>query len=188
MRVVAGFNRGMRLKMVPSKLTRPTTDKVKEALFSIIEAYINNAIVLDLYSGSGALGIESVSRGARQAYLVDHARPAIEVIKENVSSTHQEKKFEIIKAPASKALDFFSEQKIRFDLVLLDPPYAKQHMINDILEMKKRDLLNEGAMIACESDLHGYNSLNGNIPDFLELYTKKKYGITYLTIFHMKEN
>ncbi len=182
MRVIAGKNHGLRLKMVPSKLTRPTTEKVKEALFSIIAPYNKPGIVLDLYAGSGSLGIESVSRGYRKAYLVDHARPAIEVIRNNVIATKSPENFEIIKAPASQAIKQFFDNQIRFDLVIFDPPYAKQHIVKDISSLTEYNLLTEHALIVAETDRSGFNSLNGNLPNGYTVLSKKDYGITYLTV------
>ncbi|MFT8812805.1 16S rRNA (guanine(966)-N(2))-methyltransferase RsmD [Oenococcus sp.] len=183
MRVVAGKNRGMRLKMVASKLTRPTTDKVKEALFSIITPYIKAGLVLDLYAGSGALGIEAVSRGYAKAYLVDHARPAIEVIRANAAATKNPQAFEIMKLPASQALTKMAEEGLKFDLLVFDPPYAKQHIANDVVQLQDDGLLAEDALLVAETDEHGFRSLNDNLPTGFTVLAQKNYGMTYLTIF-----
>ncbi len=182
MRVVAGKNKGMRLKMVSSKLTRPTTDKVKEALFSVIAPYTKGDLVLDLYAGSGALGIEAVSRGYQKAYLVDHAGPAIETIKMNVAATKNLDSFVMTKAPASQAIKQFAEQRIVFDLVIFDPPYAKQHIAKDILDLLEHGLLADQALLVAETDEHGFHSVNDNLPAGFSVLAQKNYGITYLTV------
>lgn len=184
MRVVSGDFKKMKLAMVDSKLTRPTTDKVKESLFNILMPYQTDGNVLDLYAGSGSLGIEAVSRGYKMGYLVDNAKPAIDTIKKNIEATHNEDKFEVIKTTSNKALQNFAEQKLIFDLVLLDPPYAKQQIINDMQMMIEDDLLSNDAVIVAETDLHGFNSIGQNYDkEHFELLTTRNFSISYISIF-----
>lgn len=184
MRVVAGQFKKMKLNMVDSKLTRPTTDKVKEAIFSIIFPYIKEGgIALDLYAGSGSLGIEAASRGYEKVYLIDHAKPAIDTINKNIASTKKPENFVVLKQTANNVIENFSPD-LKFDLVLLDPPYAKQQIVTDINHLQKTNHLADDAIIVAETDEHGYNSINQNFDKKnFEVIANKEYGITFLTIF-----
>lgn len=121
MRIISGEARGTKLETLDGLDTRPTLDRVKEALFSIIQNKIYDANVLDLFSGSGALALESISRGAKLAYSCDSSRKAIEIIKQNVKKTHFENKVKIINKDYKKALEELKD--IKFDIIFLDPPY-----------------------------------------------------------------
>lgn len=180
MRVVSGKFRGLRLHAVPGMATRPTTDKVKESLFNIIGPYFDGGTSLDLYGGSGGLSLEAVSRGVDHATLVDVQYAAVKTIRQNVELTHSPESFTILKMNAAKALKVLAGKGQNFDLVFLDPPYAKQHIIKDIQKMVQLDLLSDGALIVCETNQQA------NLPDKLEsfrLYRRHEYGITVLTIY-----
>ena len=125
MRVIAGRCRSLPLKTVPGKDTRPTTDRIKETLFNIVQSYVPQASVLDLFAGSGALGIEALSRGAAQAVFVDADRRACDVIAENLKFTHLIDDSEILHMQAEDAVVQLSARGRVFDLVFLDPPYQK---------------------------------------------------------------
>ena len=118
MRVIAGKYRGKKLKEFELLSTRPTLDRVKEAMFSLIQFDIASNVVLDLFSGTGALGLEAISRGAKKTYLVDNNKQAIALIKENLKKVTED--YEIV---FSDALAFLKSTKQKFDLVLLDPPF-----------------------------------------------------------------
>ena len=160
MRVVAGEYGGRRLKAVPGMKTRPTTDKVKEAMFNIIGPYLEGGQVLDLFAGSGGLSIEAVSRGADHATLVDRQYQAIKTIHENLSVTKEEDKFTVLKGDAYKMLNKLAKQEQGFDYVFLD------------------------ALIICETDQVA--DLPEELADF-ELIKKADYGITELTFYRYKE-
>lgn len=125
MRVISGSARGTKLVTLEGNDTRPTLDRVKEALFNIIQNEICEANVLDLFSGSGALAIESLSRGAKYAVSTDSSKKAIEIIKLNAKKTHFEDKIEIINKDYKKALE--QVQNTKFDIVFLDPPYKTNY-------------------------------------------------------------
>lgn len=183
MRVVSGKFRGRKLKAVPGMATRPTTDKVKESLFNIIGPYFDGGQSLDLYGGSGGLSIEAVSRGIDVATIVDRQYAAIKTIRENVAATNASQSFQIIKQDARKALKLLNNQGQKFDLVFLDPPYAKQKIVEDIAMMVNYNLLNPESIVVCETNQEA------NLPDELngfELYRRHEYGITVLTIYKYK--
>lgn len=180
MRIVAGEYGGRRLSAVPGRATRPTTDKVKEALFNIIGPYFDGGTSLDLFAGSGGLSIEAVSRGIDRAVMVDRQYAAIQTIKRNVTVTKHAEKFDVIKNDANRALHLLAKHHERFDMVFLDPPYAKQQIVKDIQTMVHLNLLNSDAMIIAETDQHA--NLPENLPGF-NLQRKQTYGITVLTIY-----
>ena len=184
MRVVAGEYGGRRLKAVPGMKTRPTTDKVKEAMFNIIGPYLEGGQVLDLFAGSGGLSIEAVSRGADHATLVDRQYQAIKTIHENLSVTKEEDKFTVLKGDAYKMLNKLAKQEQGFDYVFLDPPYKKQQILELMDQLKKLGLLNTDALIICETDQVA--DLPEELADF-ELIKKADYGITELTFYRYKE-
>ena len=123
MRIISGTARGTKLYTLEGAHTRPTLDRVKEALFSKINEDLQESIVLDLFSGSGALGLEALSRGAAKAYLVDNSFNAIKIINQNVVKTHLEEKCVVIQKDYQKAINYFCDNNIKFDIVFLDPPY-----------------------------------------------------------------
>ena len=141
MRVITGKARGVQLKTPDGMLTRPTTDRVKEALFSIIQFDIPTARVLDLFSGTGQLGIEALSRGAKSAVFVDHQENACKLIKENLRRARLESDAKVIR---SDYMDYLRRCRESFDIVFLDPPYAEVFLENSlkiISQSIKRELL-----------------------------------------------
>ncbi|MBU5309312.1 16S rRNA (guanine(966)-N(2))-methyltransferase RsmD [Ligilactobacillus saerimneri] len=183
MRIISGEYRGRRLKAVPGMKTRPTTDKVKEAMFNIIGPYFAGGVALDLFAGSGGLSIEGVSRGMTAAYQVDRQYQAIKVIKDNNAVTKNPDKFKVLKMDAWRALEYFLKKGITFDYVFLDPPYKKQQIIAMLDEMVTKKLLNPGAVIVCETDLEA--DLPQALPQFAGL-RQAKYGITLVTVYQYK--
>lgn len=180
MRVVAGRFRGTRLEAVAGDKTRPTTDKVKEAMFSMLMPFLSGGNVLDLYAGTGGLGIEAVSRGMTHATLVDRQFQAIKVIQSNVDKTHDGAAFSILKMPAQQALQNFVAAQQTFDLVFLDPPYAKETIAADMQFMAQNGLLADGAIILAESNDAA------NLPEAstqFNIVRQKQYGITVVTIY-----
>ena len=150
MRIIAGSRRGTKLYSLEGLNTRPSLDRVKEALFSIISFDIEDSVVLDLFSGSGALALESLSRGAKKAYLCDNNIKAVQVIKENVQKTKFEKEAIVINKSYEKALDFLKANDIKFDIVFLDPPYSTDYAIEATKHLINNDMLNTGGFIIVE--------------------------------------
>ncbi|MBC6977799.1 16S rRNA (guanine(966)-N(2))-methyltransferase RsmD [Streptococcus cristatus] len=177
MRVVSGKYGGRPLKTLDGKTTRPTTDKVKGAIFNMIGPYFDGGRVLDLYAGSGSLGIEAVSRGMDSAVLVEKDRRAQAIVAENIAMTKEVARFELFKMESSRALEHLTGQ---FDLVLLDPPYAKEQIIADIEKMAERKLLSEDIMVVCETDRSV--DLPEEIAD-LGIWKQKIYGISKVTVY-----
>lgn len=185
MRVISGEYGGRPLKAVPGNNTRPTTDKVKESVFNLIGPYFNEGQVLDLYSGSGSLGIEAVSRGMDRAVLVDAHFKAVQVIHENVKMTKAEDKFVVWKKKASQALEQLAKKGDMFDLIFLDPPYAKQEIESTIEELLKKNLLNNRALIVCETDAK--TALPDHFDEKCQLWKVKEYGSTKITVYEVED-
>ena len=171
MRVISGKYKGRILEGFNIKGTRPTMDRVKESMFASIQNYLKDAICLDLFAGSGSLGIEALSNGAKKCYFVDNNKIAIEKIKKNTLGIANK---EIIQNDCFKAL--LELKKIKFDIILLDPPYH-DNLLNKVLEkIDEYDLLNENGIVVCELE---EEILNTN----LKLIKEKKYGNKQVKIF-----
>lgn len=125
MRVIAGKARRLPLKTVPGMETRPTTDRIKETLFNILQNDLPGARFLDIFAGSGGIGIEALSRGAREAYFIEHNRAAVACIKENLAFTHLDKEGVVIAADVLAALARLEGQD-PFHIIFMDPPYGKE--------------------------------------------------------------
>ncbi|WP_165209394.1 16S rRNA (guanine(966)-N(2))-methyltransferase RsmD [Streptococcus tangpeifui] len=177
MRIIAGNFGGRTLKTLEGQTTRPTSDKVRGAIYSMIGPFFDGGRVLDLYAGSGGLSIEAISRGMEQAVLVERDRRAQAVIEANIKMTNTQDQFQLIKRDAKQVLPTLRGQ---FDLVLLDPPYAKEEIVQTIQQLQDYDLLAPAAMIVCETDKAVV--LPETIND-LKIWKQKIYGISKVTIY-----
>lgn len=152
MRVIAGKYARRNLYALKSRQTRPTSAKVKESLFDSLGQFFQGGHVLDLYAGSGALGIEAVSRGCSHAVLIDINRAAVAIIQKNIALTKEKERFSVYKMNSKKALLFLAAHQQSFDLVFLDPPYAKQKIKEDMQQLIQLALLRKEAKIVAETD------------------------------------
>lgn len=177
MRVIAGKYKSRQLKPVPTKLTRPTTDKNKENLYNMIGPYFDGGVCLDLFAGSGGLGIEALSRGMDELYAVDKQYKAFQTIRDNINNL-KITNAHIIKADYRKALGSFKEEQAKFDLVLLDPPYGMKINKDIIYTLKDNGNLNKGCILVIE-DLTE-ERLEYEAP--FKLIKENNYGITSLQI------
>lgn len=183
MRIIAGKYGGRPLKASVSNTTRPTSDKIKESMFNLFGPFFDGGVVLDLYAGTGALGIEAVSRGASEAYFVDTDPAAVKSIYKNIEITKDEDRFFVYRMPAAKALHTFNHKQLSFDLVFLDPPYANQDIIEDMKWMVVNELLNDRALVICET------GSDADLPEHigtLHKYKQKEYGSTLITIYEQE--
>ncbi|ACT02135.1 16S rRNA (guanine(966)-N(2))-methyltransferase RsmD [Paenibacillus sp. JDR-2] len=180
MRVIAGAAKGRTLKAVPGMNTRPTTDKVKEAIFSMIGPFFDGGLALDLFAGTGGLGIEAWSRGIERTIFIDREKISIDIIKLNTEAAGMGRHAEIYRNDADRALKLLEKRGIAFSIVFLDPPYRLTHMDELMADLAQRSLLEDGATIVVEHDAgHEY-------PDEMEhfiLVRKQKYGDTAVTIY-----
>lgn len=152
MRVISGIARGTKLNSIESLSTRPTLDRVKESLFNIIQNEIEDSTILDLFSGSGAIAIEFLSRGAKKAYLCENNHTAIKMIYQNLDKTRLTDKTTIIEKDYKKALEILKEQKVQFDFVYLDPPYQADFAVDSVKRILTLNLLKEKGTIIIETD------------------------------------
>lgn len=177
MRVISGKARGVQLKTPEGMLTRPTADRVKEAMFSIINFDLPGAKVLDLFGGTGQLGIEALSRGAKSAVFVDAREEACKLIRENLKRTRLEGEGRVVRADY---LDYLDRCREKFSVILLDPPYAETFLENSLNRIAEIDILETNGIIVTE------RPLGKELPWELEGYTRSrdyKYGKTLLTLY-----
>lgn len=179
-RVIAGEARGRALKAVPGESTRPTTDKVKEAIFSMIGPYFDGGTALDLFAGTGGLGIEAWSRGTEKVIFIDREKASIEVIRQNVQAAGADKASEIYRNDAERALKALAKRELALTLVFLDPPYRMTTMDKVMEGLAENGMLAPDAKIVVEHDAsHKY-------PDEINDFEKMKYatyGDTAVTIY-----
>lgn len=175
MRVITGIARGRNLETLPTDDVRPTYDRVKEAMFSIIQFEIEGRRVLDLFAGSGQLGIEALSRGAESAIFIDNSKKSIDVVRRNLATVKLADKATVIQADA---VSFSANCAGRFDIALLDPPYDSG-LLKKVLPNVARKMA-PGGVILCETDL--FEELPEAVEDF-NLYRTYKYGKTKITVY-----
>ena len=174
MKIISGKYKGRILKGYMIDGTRPTMDRVKESVFAMIQDYIKDSIFLDLYSGSGNIGIEAISNGSKKAYLVDNNMVAIKTIKENINMLKIDNAC-VIKEDAVKQLNNFINTGIKFDIIFLDPPYDFDISKNAIKLILEYGLLNEDGIIIIETDEKEREIENLKTTN-LEIYDSRKYG------------
>ena len=177
MRVISGKARGVQLKTPEGMLTRPTADRVKEALFSIIQFELPGARVLDLFGGTGQLGIEAISRGAKEAVFVDAREEACKIIRENLRRTKMEQYGKVVRADY---MDYLKRCRENFDIILLDPPYAEVFLENSLKMITEIDILQSGGIIVAERPVG--KDLPWEFPGFTRS-RDYKYGNTLLTLY-----
>ena len=184
MKVISGTLKGRIIKGYNIEGTRPTMDRVKESLFASINSFIKDSTVLDLFAGTGNLGIEAISNGAKKCYFIDNNKICTKTIDENIINFNIKDKCTILNMDYNKSLNYFKDNNIKFDLILVDPPY-KYEIINEILEkVENYNLLNNGGIIVLE-----YQSDNIDIvSNSYTLLKYKKYGDKYISIYKINQN
>ena len=183
MRVISGSARGTKLYSLEGENTRPTLDRVKEPLFSILNFDIPDATVLDLFAGSGALGLEAISRGAKRAILCDKAIEAIHIIEKNVEKLKSNADIQIINKDYEKVLESLNE---KIDIVFLDPPYMTNFAEIACQKIIQNDLLSEDGIIIIETDRKEEVVKNITELDLLDIFDERKYGRAELLFLRKK--
>ena len=175
MRVISGKYKGLFLDGFNIDGTRPTMDRVKESLFAMIQNNISDSVCLDLFAGSGSLGIEALSNGAKFCYFVDNSEEILNILKGNLKKI-KDNNFKVLSCHYKKALKNFVDNDIKFDLIFLDPPY-KLNLINDVLDfIYNNNLLNDKGLIICEFE-------NEILDCKFNLLKEKKYGSKKVFIY-----
>lgn len=183
MRIISGKARGTKLNTLAGEQTRPTLDRVKESIFNIIQNEIEDTIFVDLFSGSVAIGLEALSRGARKAILCDKSKEAIEIIKSNVEKTHLKEKAEIINTDFEKCLKDIKE---KIDIIYIDPPYQTDYILKTLEILEKSNIIKEETKIILETD--NEERILKQIEQLkFEIIDKRKYGIANI-IFLKTQN
>ncbi len=183
MRIISGSARGTKLYTLEGTETRPTLDRVKESMFNIINQKIYDSTVLDIFSGSGAIGLEFASRGAKKVYLCDNSKKAINIIEKNIEKTHLEDCVEVYNKDFKETL--INLKNIKFDLIYIDPPYKTDYIKQSIEIILKINCISEEALIIVETDeleriLKEIDNLN------IEIIDKRKYGRANLIFLRKK--
>ena len=176
MRIISGIRRGHKLLEFQGYDVRPTTDRVKESIFNLIQMYIPQANVLDMFAGSGALSFEAVSRGAKQALLLDSDSRSVELIKRNIADLKFEDRCKVVN---TSCFDYLCRCTEKFDVIFLDPPYNKGFIEPALESIVKNNVLSEEGIIVLESDSTDFC----NNADGLEMIKQKRYGRTFVTIY-----
>lgn len=179
MRVISGSARGCKLQPVPGMDTRPTTDRVKESVFNIIQSWVRGADVLDLFAGTGQLGIEALSRGAAHCDFVEHSRVAMKIMQKNIAAAR------VGDCASTHLMEFTrfisSCEKNKYGVILLDPPYGGKIMEQALLFINRFDILAPSGIILCES------AVTDTFAVPFAAGREYRYGMTRITVLHGRE-
>ncbi|WP_026476453.1 16S rRNA (guanine(966)-N(2))-methyltransferase RsmD [Alkaliphilus transvaalensis] len=184
MRVISGKARGHRLKPPEGMDVRPTSDRVKESVFNIIQDYLIDGIIVDLFAGTGNLGIESLSRGAQKAYFVDESRKSVEIIKYNLEKTRLKEGAEILTIDALSGIKRLAHQNVKADVIFMDPPYSRG------LVSQALDLIAEHKLLKVDGIIVAEHDKNDEVPEGNQLLIctrRKDYGNTSISFYQLRE-
>lgn len=183
MKIISGTLKGRNIEGYNIEGTRPTMDRVKESLFGMIQDYIKDSTVLDLFAGSGNLGVEAISNGAKIAYFIDNNPEVIKVLNKNIANLGIKSKSRVILFDWKKALNTFATQNIKFDLIFIDPPYAYDVYEKILNKVSTLNLLSDDGLIIMEhSNLHLPTTYEN-----LTLYKERNYGNKSINIYTKKQ-
>lgn len=177
MRIISGKHRGRKLAEFNAEGIRPTSDRAKESLFNILSEKVVGAEVLDLFCGSGSLGLECVSRGAKKVHFNDRSKDSLAVLNKNISALKEER---VCKVTRFDFLDYLKQCTDRFDIIFLDPPYAQDFGVPALNLISQCGLLTENGVVVYERDRPFEYQIDG-----LEKFDERKYGKAYLTFFKL---
>ena len=184
LRVISGKARGLKLDTPKNQDVRPTTDRVKESLFNMINSYIMDSNILDLFAGTGSLGIECLSRGAKNCVFVDKSKDSINIVRSNVKKARVENESTILNVDFKDAVKRLSTQNQKFDVIFMDPPYYENMFIECLKSIDEFNLLDEDGIIVVE---HDTKDLFEESIGRLNKSREKKYGNTTLTFYKLEE-
>ncbi len=183
-RVISGSARGLKLNTPGDDRVRPTTDRVKESMFNIVQDWVYDSQVLDLFAGSGALGIEALSRGASQAVFCDNSLDSIKIIKSNIEKAKVVDRSQIVSGDFKRCLRDMEAKNQSFGMIFVDPPYYKG-LFEEVLDtIRSCKILKKDGIVIVEHDAkRPIGQVEG-----LEVYKEKKYGITMLTFYCLEDD
>jgi RNA methyltransferase, rsmD family len=183
-RVISGSARGLKLNTPGDDRVRPTTDRVKESMFNIVQDWVYDSQVLDLFAGSGALGIEALSRGASQAVFCDNSLDSIKIIKSNIEKARVADRSQIVSGDFKRCLRDMEAKNQSFDMIFVDPPYY-EGLFEEVLDtIRSCKILKKDGIVIVE---HDAKKPIGQV-EGLEVYKEKKYGITMLTFYCLEDD
>ncbi len=183
MRIIGGKAKGTKLYTLEGKNTRPTLDRVRESLFNILQYKLQEAIFLDLFSGSGACGLEAVSRGVSKAILCDKSKQAVEIIQKNIQKTHMEEKVELYQANFEEVLKMRIKEKL--DIIFIDPPYETNYASQAVKIILENELIKQDSMIIIETDQP--KKVKEQLETLeIEIMDERKYGRAHLIFLSQK--
>ena len=186
MKIITGTAKGMNLETLEGELTRPTSQRVKEAVFSMLQFDIEGACVLDLFAGSGQLGLEALSRGAKKATFSDLSREATDIVIKNAKKARLFDKCRVSTCDYKQMIQGIAGKE-KYDIIFIDPPY-KDNIIKDVLSLLcKAKAINEGAFIVCESGKEDIFEGNDELKKKFIIQKQSKYSISYITVLRLNE-
>ncbi|MCK5450518.1 MAG: 16S rRNA (guanine(966)-N(2))-methyltransferase RsmD [Candidatus Omnitrophica bacterium] len=184
MRIIAGEHRGRKIKQPKIDITRPTKDRVREAVFNIIAMDVPGANFLDLFSGSGAFGLEALSRGAKKAVFVENNFECSKIIRENINSMNLEENTTVMVEDVYKSIEYLAEERQRFDLIFADPPYNTNIVKKLLIIIYQYDIVSSTGFLILE---HHKNEDIPGFPGDVSLYKQRTYGKTIISVFKKNE-
>lgn len=183
MRIISGKARGTKLYTLEGENTRPTLDRVKESIFNIIQEKIEGTTILDLFSGSGSIGLEFLSRGAEKAVLCDKSKEAVDIIKKNIQKTHMEKITQVFNTDFETCLEKLKNEQ--FDIIYLDPPYATDYILKALKRIIQFKIAKSDSLIIVETD--DEKRIEEEIKNLdIEIVDKRKYGRATIIFVSLK--
>lgn len=183
MRIIGGKAKGTKLYTLEGENTRPTLDRVRESLFNILQFELRDSVFLDLFSGSGACGIEAISRGAKKAILCDKSKQAIEIIKKNIDKTHTKEQITLYQIDFKELLKTKVQEKL--DIVFIDPPYQTDFAYEAVKIILEKNLITEESIIVIETDQE--KVVKKQLENLeIEIMDERKYGRAYLIFLSQK--
>lgn len=185
MRIITGSARGIKLATLEGTSTRPTAERVKEAIFSMIQFDLPDSYVLDLFAGSGQMGLEALSRGAEKAHLVDRSMDAYAIIKQNAQKTGLWSRCRLVAADYAEYLRVTKD--IKFDFVFLDPPYGSGFLKDSLVKLADSDILADGAWIFTEDENDDPFNGDKKLADKYEVVKQNRYGRVFITVLTLKK-
>ncbi|NEZ46023.1 16S rRNA (guanine(966)-N(2))-methyltransferase RsmD [Clostridium niameyense] len=185
MRIISGSAKGRKLLSPKSGITRPTLDRIKESMFDMIQNRVYGSKVLDVFAGTGSLGLESASRGAKECYLIDRSDETYPLLRENISNLKFENICKSFNMDSYEALRNFGKRSLVFDLIFIDPPYAKEMIPPAIDIIQQEGLLHKEGLIVTKIDSKE-EIYEGT--DKIVLIRHRRYGNTTVCFYHFKED
>lgn len=184
MRIISGRAKGRKILSPATNETRPTLDRIKESIFNIIQGYVVDSVVVDVFAGTGSLGLEAASRGAKEVYLIDKSPVTYPLLKQNIENLKFEDVCTSINGDSYSALRNFASKGVVFDLIFIDPPYMKDLIPQAMEIVDKNNMLQEDGMIVCKID-SSEEIFEGT--ENIKLVDKRKYGNTIVCFYKVEE-